>query len=565
MNPRGTKVLGKQWPSTALWLVVCLASSSIVRAGDERRAIVLRDVTRETGIDFRHTDGGSGRHYIVEYVASGIALFDYNGDGRIDVYFLNGAPLPGTNSDTVPRNALYRNEGDWKFTDVTTEAGVGDTGHGLGVAVGDYDNDGHPDLYLNNFGPNVLYRNNGDGTFTDVTQRAGVANGDRVGAGVSFLDVDADGDLDLYVSNYIEFSYDRQVDHTDKGVDVYPGPDAYTPDPDTLYRNNGDGTFTDVSAESGVSAFAGNSMGMVCADYDNDGDTDVVVGNDEMENFLYENDGSGRFAEIGLLAGLAFDANGIPQGTMAVECGDYNNDGYLDFFMTSYARQLPALYRNSGNGFFEDITVLAGAGTAAVPMVTWGTGLVDFDNDGDRDLFIACGHIQDTIEAIQDTTSYEMANILLENREEKYVDVSRESGDGMAVKLVSRGAGFDDLDNDGDLDAVILNARREATILRNDTDNGNHWLEVSLRGVRSNRDGVGAHVKVVAGDLTQIAEVHSGRSYQSHYGTRLHFGLGRRDRIDRIDVTWIGGTAQRVKHVRADQIITITEDPGTTP
>jgi len=548
-----------------LWLLACAASCSIVRAGDERGPIVLRDVTRQTGIDFRHTDGGSGRHYIVEYVASGLALFDYDGDGWIDIYFLNGAPLRGTKSDAVPRNALYRNEGDWKFTDVTAEAGVGDTGHGLGVAVGDYDNDGDPDLYLNNFGPNVLYQNNGDGTFTDVTRRAGVGNGDRVGAGVCFLDVDADGDLDLYVGNYIEFSYDRRVEQTDKGVAVYPRPLSYTPDPDTLYRNNGDGTFTDASDESGVSRFAGNCMGMVCADYDNDGDTDVVTGNDEMENFLYENDGTGRFQEMGLLTGLGFDVQGVAQGTMAVECGDYNNDGYLDFFMTSYAQQLPQLYRSSGGEFFEDVTVLSGAGATVFPPVTWGTGLVDFDNDGDRDLFIACGHIQDTIAAIEDTASYEVPNALMENRQGKFVDVSARSGDGMSVRLSSRGAGFDDLDNDGDVDVVVLNIRREPTVLRNETDNGNHWLEVSLRGVRSNRDGVGAHVRVIAGDLTQMAEVHSGRSYQSHYGTRLHFGLGRRDRIDRIEVVWVGGRRTVVEDVRADRIITIAEDSDTAP
>ena len=544
-----------------LWLVLCVTSSSIVRAGDESRAIVLRDVSPETGIDFRHTDGGSGRHYIVEYVASGIALFDYNGDGRIDVYFLNGAPLLGTKSDTVPRNALYRNEGNWKFTDVTTEAGVGDTGHGLGVAVGDYDNDGDADLYLNNFGPNVLYQNNGDGSFTDVTQRAGVANGNRVGAGVSFLDMEADGDLDLYVGNYLKFSYDREVEYTDKGVNVYPPPSSYDPDPDTLYRNNGDGTFTDVSAESRIDECAGYCMGMVCADYDNDGDTDVVVGNDEMENFLYENDGTGRFRETGLMSGLGLDVQGAAQGTMAVECGDYNNDGYLDFFMTSYGQHLPQLYRNSGGEFFEDVTVLTGAGTGAFLPVTWGTGLVDFDNDGDRDLFISCGHLQDTIAAIDDTASYETPNLLLENRLGKYVDVSREGGDGMAVRLSSRGAGFDDLDNDGDVDAVVLNSRREVTMLRNDTDDGNHWLEVSLRGVRSNRDGVGAHVKVVSGDLTQVAEVHGGRSYQSHYGTRLHFGLGPRGRIDRIEVVWVGGHRDLVEQVQADQVITITEGP----
>ncbi|MBN2474205.1 MAG: CRTAC1 family protein [Pirellulales bacterium] len=379
--------------SVAWWVVwVCLADVAAAR-----NPIQLRDVTHDTGIRFRHTDGGSGTHYIVETVSAGLALFDYDGDE--DVCFLNGAPLRGAEIHPPPRNALYRNDGGWRFTDVTDRSGTGDLGYGLGVAVADYDNDGDPDLYLNNYGPNVLYRNNGDGTFTDVAQRAGVTAGDRVGAGTCFLDMDRDGDLDLYAATYLRFSYDAHVTKTTRGVPVYANPRFYPPAPDLLFRNNADGTFTDVSAASGIAAHSGWGMGMVCADY---------------------------------------------------------------------------------------------------------------DNDGDRDIFVACGHLQDNVEQFDDTTSYLARNILLMNTGDgEFVNVSDQCGDGLAVKLSSRGAAFDDLDNDG--------------------------------------------------DVTQIDEVHSGRGYQSHYGARLYFGLGRRDRVDRIEVRWIGGGVDVIRNVGVDRLVTITE------
>jgi len=337
-------------------------------------------------------------------------------------------------------------------------------------------------------------------------------------------------------------------------------PRHYRPIPDSLFRNNGDGTFTDVSAASGVGAHAGWAMGMVCADYDNDGDTDIFVANDVSVNFLFQNDGKGKFKEIALVSGVAYDFGGMEQGSMGVDCGDYNNDGLLDFYMTSYQNQHSALYRNLGKGLFEDVTLPTGAGAGTLSIVTWGNSFVDFDNDGDRDIFVACGHLQDKVEAYDDTTTYHTRNILLMNTGKgKFVNVSDRCGDGLAVKLSSRGAAFDDLDNDGDIDVVILNSRREPTILRNDSPGANHWIQILLRGTKTNRDGVGAHVKVVAGDLTQIDEVHSGRGYQSHYGTRLHFGLGKRDRIDRIEVRWIGGGADVLKNVRVDQILRITE------
>jgi hypothetical protein len=507
-----------------------------------------------------HTDGSAGKRYIVETVSAGLALFDYDGDGDVDIYFLNGAPLKGTKVDVPPRNALYRNDGAWKFTDVTRQAGVGDTGYGLGVAVGDYDNDGDPDLYLNNYGPNVLYRNNGDGTFSDVTKQAGVANGHRVGAGANFLDIDKDGDLDLFVSNYVQFSYENHRGVRFNGYPAYVGPLDYPLAPNTLYANNGDGTFTDVSGESGIGAHRGAGMGTVCCDYDNDGDTDLFVGNDMTANFLFMNRGAGKFEEVGVGAGVAYDFAGKEQGTMGVDCGDYNNDGLLDFYTTSYQGQLALLYKNLGDGSFEDVTRLTGAGEGTLPYVTWGCGLVDFDSDGDRDIFVACGHLQDNVELFDNATSYHARNILLMNTGDgKFVNVSDQCGDGLAVKLSSRGAAFDDLDNDGDVDVVILNSRREPTILRNDSPRGNHWLQVRLRGTKTNRDGVGARVKVTAGDLTQIDEVHSGRGYQSHYGTRLYFGLGKRDRVDRIEVRWIGGGVDVLENAVVDRLVTVVE------
>jgi hypothetical protein len=544
-----------------MWRILAAGLACMtVHTASGQGGILLRDATPEVNLAFRHTDGSSGKHYIMETVSAGLALFDYDGDGDIDIYFLNGAPLSGTNVAEAPQNALYRNDGGFRFSDVTESAGVGDTGYGLGVVAGDYDNDGDLDLYLNNYGPNVLYRNNGDGTFADVTQAAGVANGHKVGAGACFLDMDKDGDLDLYVANYLEFSYAAHVDRTSHGVAVYVDPTHYPPVPDTLYRNNGDGTFTDVSAASGVAAYAGWGMGMVCGDYDSDGDTDLFIGNDVSENFLFQNDGSGRFTEVGLMAGVAFDLNGIGHGSMGVACGDYDNDGWMDFYVTSYQRQLATLYRNLGGGVFEDVTRVTRAGAGTYPYVTWGAGFVDFDNDGDRDLFIACGHLQDNIDHYDSTSPYRVENILHMNTGKgMFVDVSDRCGDGLQIKRSSRGAGFDDLDNDGDIDVVVLNSRSEASILRNDSPVQNHWIQLSLRGRKTNRSGVGARVKVVAGELVLVDEVHSGRSYQSHYGMRLHFGLGRHTKLDRIEVRWIGGSLDVFKDVAVDRRLTLTE------
>ena len=328
---------------------------------------------------------------------------------------------------------------------------MGDTGFGLGVAAADYDNDGDLDLYVNNYGPNVLYRNNGDGTFSDVTDKAGVGCGDKVGAGASFLDIENDGDLDLYVANYVKFTYENHQIIWEKGFPTYISPRGYQPEPDVLYRNNGDGTFTDASQESGIGQHAGTGMGMVCGDYDNDGDTDIFVLNDVAANFFFVNDGTGKFEEAGLQTGTAYNGNGDETGSMGVDCGDYDNDGWLDLMMTTYQNELPVLYRNLGNGTFEDVTVAANAGDGAYPYVNWGVGLVDFDNDGDKDLFLANGHLQDNVDLYDDSTAYEVRNILLMNQGDgRFVNVSDRCGDGLLPALSSRGAAFDDLDGDGD-------------------------------------------------------------------------------------------------------------------
>jgi len=524
--------------------------------------IRLADVTAKSGITFRHHDGGSGQGYIVEGVAGALATFDYDNDGLIDIYFLSGAPLKGTVVDRPLRAALYRNNGDWTFADVTDEAGVGNRGHGMGVVVGDYDNDGDQDIYVTNFGPNVLYRNNGDRTFSDVTEQAGVANGNKVGAGASFFDMDGDGDLDLYVGNYVNFTYENHVPLVVRGRKYMAGPQYYQPVADTLYRNNGNGTFTDVSQQSGIAAVVGPAMATLAFDYDDDGDTDVFVCNDGQPNFLWQNDGKGHFKEVGVLAGVAYDFYGKAHSNMGVDCGDYDNDGRLDLLTTGYQSEMPVLYRNLGGAMFEDATSVAQITGELFAHVEWGTGFVDFDNDGDRDLFIACGHF-DRIEAIDDRTSLKVPNYLLMNTGNgRFVDVSKQAGSGMAPVESSRGVAFDDLDNDGDIDAVVLNSGAAPTLIRNESKSANHWIELRLQGTKHNADGVGARVRVFAGGKVQVAEAIAGRSYQSHFGTRLHFGLGTAEKVEKIEVRWPGGAVETFSRAEAGHLLVLKEGSG---
>ncbi len=524
----------------------------------------LVDWSDRAGIQFVHTDGSSGRRYIMETVSCGLALFDYDRDGLVDIYFCNGAPLPGSHaSEPVPRHALYRNLGNLQFKDVSEAAGVHCTAYGLGIAVADYNNDGWSDIYLSNFGGNVLLCNNGDGTFRDVTSTAGVGRGERVGAGTCFLDVDADGNVDLFAANYVQFSEEMHRAPRRRGRTVYPGPLDYPQESNSLFRNSGDGTWTDASESSGVAATSGTGMGAVCGDFDLDGDTDIYLANDEMSNYLFQNDGQGVFREAAVFSGIAYDGIGLAHGSMGADSADVDNDGLPDLFVTAYQSETATLYRNLGHGQFQDVTALTGAGEGTAANVTWGCGLIDLDNDGDRDLFIASGHLDDREEnSVYRAPNLVLMNELIETGQMRFVNVSPRCGDGLRVSESSRGAAMDDLDNDGDLDVVVLNSRRPPTLLKNLlSENGcdHHWLQVRLSGRHSNRDGVGARVRLVAGDLVLVDEVHSGRGYQSHWGTRLHFGLGAHDRVDYLEVQWLGGAIDRLEDVAVDQCLVIRE------
>ena len=485
-------------------------------AAEQHCPALFTDVTASSGITFVHTDGSSGRHYIMEAMSAGLAIFDYDNDGDEDLYLLNGAPLPGTVVDVTPRNALYRN--------------------------------------------------NGDGTFTDVTEASGTASGNKVGAGCAFFDMDADGDLDLYVANYVRFDPTTHRPRVVQNVVFYPGPLDHDPEPDTLYRNNGDGTFTDVSEAAGIAQHAGSGMGIVCADFDDDGDPDVFVCNDVGANFFFVNQGDGTFREEAVFLGTAYNGNGEENASMGVDCGDYDNDGWLDFFMTSYQNELPVLYRNTGKGFFEDVTARTDAGAAVFRYVNWGTAFADFDHDGLRDLFIANGHTEDYVDMYDDTTSYRAANTVLMNLGTgDFAPLPSDCGSGLKPVLASRGAAVTDLDNDGDLDVVILNVRDKVTVLRNDSPKAGHWLQLDLRQSGRNRFGVGAKVTVYAGNSRWVDEVRSGRGYQSHWGLRLHFGLGAHDRLDRVEVRWPGGPVETFTGLTADRRYELHQGGNAVP
>jgi hypothetical protein len=528
--------------------------------------IRFRDVTSQSGIEFQHTDGSFGKRYIVETVASGLVSLDYDGDGLTDIHFCNGASLADTPG--AHRDHLYRNLGDFRFTDVTDKAGVGDLRYSLGAVAGDFNEDGFPDLYISNYGANALYRNNGDGTFTSIEEESGTAAADpkKVGAGAAFFDMDADGDLDLFVANYMSFSVDQHIEHQWKGVTIYSGPLKYPFYVSLVFRNNGDGTFTDASAESGVQSSLGHGMGIVCSDVDRDGDTDVFVNNDGAPgNFLFRNDGQGRFEEVAALSGTAFSADGLALGSMGVDCGDYDNDGLLDFYVTAYQEQLSHLFRNRGDGLFEDVTRQTGAGADSYNRVTWGCSLTDFDNDAWRDIFLACGHLIDNVDQVDDTTAYAQLPIVLRNLEGNgFANVSASSGEAFQKPNVGRGAAFDDFNGDGRVDVVILNARRSATLLANESPPDRNWLVLQLVGRTSSRDAAGARIQVTAGGIRQTSEVHRGRGYQGHFGSRLHFGVGAHDRVDRIEVHWMAGGVDTFNDVPVNQVIAIREGGGLT-
>ena len=520
-------------------------------------------VTKEMGIHFKHYNGARGQQYFIEPLGGGAAFLDYNNDGFQDIYLVNGADLPSFaegQSDEIelPRNALYRNNGDGTFTNVAMAAGVADAGYGMGCAVGDYDNDGFSDLYVTNFGANVFFRNNGDGTFTDVTTQTGTGD-TRWGASCAFVDYDNDSFLDLYVTNYVKYTIESDQVCMNKGVRVYCDPRIYEGELDILYHNNGDGTFTDVTESAGLSGATGRGLALAWGDYDDDGDMDVYIANDADQNFLYSNNGDGTFTEVSLTAGVGFSEDGEPENGMGADFGDYDNDGRLDLVVTNFQDQTNTLYHNEENGLFLDVSYASRIGTMSLPYLAWGVNFCDYDNDGYQDLFIANGHLDENVQAFNPTGFYEQPNLLFRNSQDGTFDeVGVDSGAGMRLEKVSRGLAYADYDNDGDLDLLVTNLKGSPDLLEN-KGGQNTWLILKLIGTRSNRDAIGARVTVTTGSLTQIREVRSGSSYLSQNDMRLHFGLGEHRRVDRVEIRWPSGLKELLEGVKANQSLTLVE------
>jgi len=539
--------------------------------------VFFTDVTTRTGMQkFLHRSGTAEKRYILEAPSGGVALFDYDNDGWLDVYFVNGSTFAALNGqEKAPRAALYHNNHDGTFTDVTDQAGVANERWGFGVAVGDYDNDGWEDFYVTNFGRNRLYHNNGDGTFTDVAEKMGVAlSGWSTGA--TFGDYDGDGRLDLFVAGYVDFdpSHPPEPRTTPEGAKycffrsqpVMCGPRGLRGAPDHLFRNNGS-NFVDVSKQAGVSDEKGYyGFAAAWCDIDDDGRLDLIVANDSTPRFLYRNRGDGTFEDLSFTSGFALNEDGREQASMGLAIGDYNNDGRPDLYVTNFSDDSNTLYRNDGHGLFTDVTFAAGHGTPTIPFLGWGVGFLDFDNDGWKDVFVANGHVYPQVDKFDWGTTWAQRPLLFRNKDgQSFELMPAATGSGLAAVIPARGAAFGDLDNDGRVDVVINNCDSRPTVLRNTTNTHGHWLMVKLTGgANSPRDAIGATVWLTAGGQRQRADVISGASYCSQSDLRLHFGLGRATKVERLEIRWPSGAKETVEVKSVDRVLAITEGKGAT-
>ena len=534
---------------------------------------IFVDVTESAGITFLHTDGRSGLRLFNEFLGSGGGFFDYDGDGDLDLYLINGAVQTENEPDQTPHNVLYRNNGDNTFTDVTDETGVGSRAYGTGAAVGDYDNDGDIDLYVANFGEDQLYRNNGDGTFTDVTTHTHVGN-TNWGTSCAFADVDNDGHLDLYVANYAAYTPENDIRCEERGVHVYCGPHAYPPVHDTFYKNNGDGTFTDASAVfHSDDLIPQHGLGVAFADYDADGDTDLYVANDQDPNFLFQNNGSDNFlpdfspnfSEVALISGVCYNDMGKEEAGMGTDFGDYDNDGWLDLTVSNYQTETNTVYHNHDGTFFTDNTITSGIAEVTHGYLGWGIKFFDYDNDGYQDIFVANGHLMDNITLLEKHVTYPQRNLLFRNLGDgRFAKVMSEM-DGLALEKVSRGAAIGDYDNDGDLDILVTNCNQRPDLLQNAVGNRNNWIQIRVIGQKSNRSGIGTKIKVVTGTHVQHWEVQSGGSYLSFHDLRAHFGVGKAEQIDLLEIRWLSGQIDQGTHLPVNRRFIAVEGGEIVP
>ena len=509
-----------------------------------------------SGINFVLENSPTARKHLVETMAGGVAAFDYDGDGLTDIYFTNGAALPSLEKNSPKyRNRLYRNLGGFKFKDVTDEAGVGGAGYSIGAAAGDYDNDGHVDLFVAGAGKNILYRNRGDGTFEDVTARAGIKS-DPWSVGAVWFDYDNDGLLDLFVVNYVKWTpdFDRFCG-TSTGLRVYCHPRFFEGLPNRLYHNQGDGTFKDVSAVSGIAAHVGKGMGAGIADYDHDGRIDLFVTNDKLPNFLFHNLGDGRFEEVAFDAGVALRDSGAEISGMGTDFRDYNNDGHPDIVTTALSGETFPIFQNRGEGQFADAGQSSRLAIESRTYSGWGIGLFDFNNDGWKDIFTANAHVDDNVAAFEPTEYKQHNSIFLNVGDGTFRDVSQDAGTGFLTARAHRGCAFADFDNDGRVDAIVSSLGDGPELWRNVTPGENTWLTFRLTGTKSNRDGIGAQIQVD----DQYNHMTSAVSYASSSHCGVHFGTGKKKQIDRIEIAWPSGIRQQLTNVRTNQVLKVRE------
>ena len=529
--------------ASCLTVIASGAWSAQRSMGHDSRGVQFTDVTQQSGISWRHVNGATDEKFLIETMGGGGAFLDYNQDGRLDIFLVQSGCHKFSVKCTAGQNALYRQNPDGSFTDVAKQAGVADSGtYGMGVAVGDYDNDGYPDIYVTGFPHNVLYHNNGDGTFTDVTAKAGVA-ASGWSTSAAFFDYNRDGFLDLFVGRYLDWDYDKNVFCGERRprYRAYCHPDQFKAVSNKLFRNKGDGTFSDVSEASGVGKVEGKALGVVAFDFNRDGWQDLYVANDKVRNFLFRNNGDGTFTEMGLVAEVAYGAQGSPESGMGTDAADFDGDGWPDLFVTNIDYEPNNLFHNNGDETFDDVTVRAGLGSVAMLFSAFGTKFIDFDNDGNMDLVVLNGHVLDNIQLFREGVTFAERPFLLQNFGDKFEEVGSAHGSAFTKGYVGRALATGDFNNDGAIDMLWVSNGGPPVLLRNDGGNRNSWIGFQMRGTVSNRDAIGTVVTVTAGNRKWIREVVGGSSYCAAHDLRLLFGLGPSEKVDKVEIRWPSG------------------------